>query len=281
MEELSLSSWNEFPAALNQIREKYGTYRRDFDSGQMIREVSILYRGQANKDWPLSTTLERRRPNPFSVIDYMRLVGRIQPEIQSFTGARWDVPGYLEMEREIVEKQEPIQPYLPAYDFLVHLRHHGFPSPLLDWSESPYIAAFFAYESPGMQDRAIYCYIERPKLVKGWSSGHAMVTVMGPYVTTHKRHFQQRARYTVATRYTSERHEFCAHSDVFDATHPGYDRNAHMQDVCIKIILPAGSRPDALRALNDFNINHFTLFQSEDSLIKAIEMKQFDLSETS
>jgi hypothetical protein len=32
-----------------------------------------------------------------------------------------------------------------SYDFMTRLRHHGFPSPLLDWPQSPYTAAFFAF----------------------------------------------------------------------------------------------------------------------------------------
>lgn len=101
-----------------------------------------------------------------------------------------------------------------------------------------------------------------------------MITVMGPYVSTHKRHFAQKASYTIATRwdYQTKTHAFCNHELVFNKDH-------ETQDVLVKIVLPAKDRLNALRYLSEFNINHFTLFQSEDALVKALEQKNFDLSD--
>jgi FRG domain len=48
---------------------------------------------------------------------------------------------------------------LPAYDLLIYTRHHGFPSPLLDWTRSAYIAAFFTFaaEHQGVKRRRSTC----------------------------------------------------------------------------------------------------------------------------
>ena len=273
MKTIRIKSWDRFDAALKRVRLEYGLYRTDLNDGSVFeRRVDILFRGQADAGWKLQTTLERRTEREFDVSQYCQHVVRSVSELETFTGARWNVPPFPELHREITDKSDSFNVHLPNYDFLVYLRHHGYPSPLLDWTESPYIAAYFAYMTAGKRNPAVYCYIERPRLAKGGMGGDPMISVRGPFVRADKRHFSQKAWYTVATHwdYQAKRHVFCPHELVFA-------RDDEHQDVLVKLVLPARDRVGAMRKLNEYNINHFTLFQSEDALVKALESKHFDL----
>jgi hypothetical protein len=75
----------------------------------------------------------------------------------------------------------------------------------------------------------------------------------------------------VALKWSEERraHVFCSPDEIFDRKHPN-------QDILIKITLPITDRKLALKDLGDYNINHFTLFQTEDSLIRKFSMENFD-----
>ena len=275
MQTVHLRSWEALDDALKRVRREHGEYVRTLDDGSKFeRRVRILYRGQTDAKWPLLTTLERKTSSEVDVLRYLDFAARTVNELESFTGARWSVPQIPDLEKEVRSKQDAFRVHLPSYDFLVHLRHHGFPSPLLDWSESPYIAAYFAYLNSGEKNPAVYCYIESPTFVKLGSGGSPMISVMGPYVSTHKRHFAQRASYTIATRWDAvrERHIFCPHEDVFG-------RKDETQDILVKLVLPAKDRLPALRRLSEYNINHFALFQSEDALVKALEIRYFDLGD--
>ena len=44
------------------------------------------------------------------------------------------------------------------WEFLALARHHGVPTRLLDWTENPLAALFFAVEALGQTDSAVWCY---------------------------------------------------------------------------------------------------------------------------
>lgn len=275
METIQTNSWQEFEDALNSVRTRYGTFRLNLEDNKVYEQKNlILFRGQSNSKWLLSTTLERKDSTQYSVQKYMEKVLRAHNELESFTGKSWQVPPYNKLGKEIQECQDTFKVHLPAYSFLVYLRHHGYPSPLLDWTTSPYIAAYFAYWNSQKENPAVYCYIERPNPSKIGTGGDSMITMMGPFVSTHPRHFAQRATYTISTYwdYRSSQHIFCPHENVFE-------KNDEKQDVLIKIELSQLARSEALQKLSDYNINHFTLFQSEDALVRALEFKHFDFED--
>lgn len=274
MKTIRVRTWDGFVKQVEKIRADFSIHTHHLKGGEKhTYRPDILFRGQANSKWKLQTTLERKTDEQFNVLDYIRLATHRLDEIESFTGIDWRVPDLPALRADLADKQREMRVHLPIYDYLVYLRHHAFPSPLLDWTESPYIAAYFAFAEPVNENPAIYCYIERPAVVKVRSGGDPTIYLKGPFVKTHKRHFAQKAWYTIAAKwnYGTQNHDFCSHESVFDSN----DKN---QDLLFKIILPKSERIQALRKLNDYNINHFTLFQSEDSLIKAIELKAFDLS---
>jgi hypothetical protein len=274
METHDLASWDEFRPLMHDMRKRCGAVATRLSDGTPSERANqLLFRGQADSEWELQTSLERRSAEPFDVPQYMLAAKWWVNELESFTGKRWNIKPWPDLKQEINTEQNSMRVYLPHYEYLVYLRQHGFPSPLLDWTESPYIAAYFAFCDQGTANRAaVYAYIETPTGGKLKRGGHPMITVNGPYVRTDATHFAQKAWYTVATKWSCKRksHSFCPHGDVF--------RTAFgTQDVLMKITLPADQRRHVLRDLNDYNINHFTLFQSEDSLVKALAMKCFDM----
>lgn len=270
MTTIHAKSWKDFVEIVDGLRDRYSVHKMVLDEKTIEQPVNLLWRGQADEAWPLMTTLERASGEIFDVMKYLHRATSKANEIESFTGQRWHVPDYPDLEKEVRDNQDAFRVVLPAYDYLVYLRHHGFPSPLLDWTESPFIAAYFALIETREENPAVYCYIETPGNVKSCTGGVPQITVKGPYVTTHKRHFAQKAQYTVSTRWNDaeERHYFCPHESIFS----GEERD---QDLLFKIVLPIAERRSSLTILNDYNINHFTLFQSEDSMIKALATKQF------
>jgi len=273
METKDLDSWAEFPDAIREIRDRYAQRELELPDGSTASlPVDIVFRGQGNSDWSLDTTLERTSDWPYSIITYMERATSVHNAIESISDRKWDIPIFPEIRKELNRNRNSLSVYLPCYEYLVYLRHLGFPSPFLDWTFSPYVAAYFAFESARSDRCAVYAFIERPEGAKSKFGGEPTINFHGPYVTTHVRHFAQKAMYTTSTQWIADKkeHRFCSHHNAESPTET-------WQDILIKLTIPTADRLVALKELDDFNINHYTLFQSEDALIRWQGIRAFEL----
>jgi len=266
MKTIELSSWADFLPTLEKIKSKYGHYPF---AGKEHKNV-ILYRGQAKADeWHLKTTLERFSDKRWSVRKYATLANRCGPEVESFIDRSWNLLSWKDLNKK-VDDYDTTSIDLPDYSFWVYLRQHGFPSPLLDWTRSPYIAAFFAAaERKEAGKVAVFAYVETPKGVKGGYIGAKTISVLGPNVKTDRRHFLQQCWYTICTERKENEYQFIPHEDALAHT-------SHSQDVLIKITIPSAERIKMLQALRLMNITQFSLFQTEEGLVRTLAFDKIE-----
>lgn len=88
-----------------------------------------VYRGSANVDWPLLTSLDR-----LGGVDQPHAKARLEEHI---------LRTFIRYSRPYVE-----YPVSNEWELLVIAQHHGVPTRLLDWSYSPFVAAHFATLEP-------------------------------------------------------------------------------------------------------------------------------------
>jgi len=208
-----------------------------------------------------------------SVQEYYFLVNRIGPAIETLTGVT-----ATQYNREVVESFSNLQSFFEFnrfptghdYEYLVYLRHHGFPSPLLDWSRSPYVAAFFAFRdgSAKLEKRSIYAYCETPTGAKGGAVGEPTIRVLGPYVRSHPRHFRQQSEYTLCESLDAQHcWQYDSHQHVVDRARPG-------QDLLWRFDISVEERVNVLQQLDNYNLNAYSLFDSEESLLETMWLRE-------
>jgi hypothetical protein len=264
MQTIDVKSWEEFEEQL--------AFRNTSTGAQ------YLFRGQGNSCWALDTTLERHAQRGMPFADYYRLISVVRPQIETFTGTNWGtLPGYPKV-AELTQEYDRFSLILsglgefPAYRYMAYLRHHGFPSPLLDWTRTPYVAAYFAFRSVAVEVEtvSIYVYLERPTGSKVWSSDETQIHTLGPYVPTHQRHFLQQSTYTICLDFQSDRGwNFAPHEKVFA-------RNDEKQDALLKFNVPSTERVKVLRRLDSYNLNAFSLFDSTETLMETMAVRHID-----
>lgn len=259
-QQFDLDTWEEFESHLARLAQSLHA-AKTFGSAS-----ELLYRGQSSFGWRLETTLERERTKIDTISEYFRFLSGAKPQLETFTGKKWpDID--LRAIQETYEKYDSLfLAQFPAYELCVYARHLGFPSFLLDWTRSPYIAAFFAFKNPTADRVAIWIYQEYIGQGKSGSSNEPQLKGLGPYVTSHPRHFLQQGEYTLAAQYNDGKWYIAGHHQVFELGRENQDR-------LLKFTLPRDERDKVLKKLDQFNINSYSLMQSEDALLETIAFR--------
>jgi hypothetical protein len=134
LSEQEFASWREFKADLYSRIEK--TQSNALGSAVAVDPKKFVFRGQGCRNWGLETSFDRRYKNLFGTgaldIDqeYNDMFNSFLEDCRYY-GVQDEVPNSL-----IAKPQ----------DFLEEKgQHYGLPTRLLDWSSSPYVAAFFSF----------------------------------------------------------------------------------------------------------------------------------------
>lgn len=104
---------------------------KDWISSTVTGGAQYYFRGQRKPDWKLQTSFHRlSEKTGITLLDYL---DRIIPEVAYQVSAA---------QNDVIDLSNEIQ----FGALLAKLQHYGFPTPLLDWTLSPYIAAYFAFK---------------------------------------------------------------------------------------------------------------------------------------
>ncbi len=216
---------------------------RDLIENQITDIGDYVFRGQSDSSWSLSSTLDR-------LIKHARKTNAKANEdsIDQFVG------DHLRRFRlEIRGRRGDNPPELKDNDLWALGQHFGLATPLLDWSRSPYISAFFALGSVNDQkvDRVLWCLHEdRVEKINKRIDDSLMLDLIFPDSDDNKRLLGQSGLFSKGP--------------VLTPVDKWVDEMAQPRTgpVLLKIVFPGDFRfrKSALRKLQLMNINHSTLF---------------------
>lgn len=234
--------------------EEYTAEIKKFENGN-----EILYRGQSNSCWKIESTLERFGIERLACEDYYKKVETYKPVLNSIFERQFERKVNLSGYMFNLNDYHDASWELPDSEYLTYLRHHGFPTPLIDWSRSLYVALFFACEDHFDKDGKVFINILSK--MHGGGDNVPELRHIGRYIETDQRHFAQQAEYLVPMKYT-DKWEFITYKEIEQGTFSHHTS-------CIEI--DRKSKISIMNDLNKMNINRYTIYLDEDSLIKSFK----------
>lgn len=265
-------NWSAAESGCVEVKLSSWKYFGDFVYQEMLDYTQYIWRGQRCDNWKLESTLDRLIRNakvPLTKSSSFR-DSHLEQFKYAARGRRGTNPPALEDEDS----------------WWALGQHHGLATPLLDWTTSPFVAAFFAFievDKPQTSHRAVYA-LHKPTIEKlarlkmREENARRREALTEAEKSGKKLGLFERARLeskaTVEVSFirplSDENQRLVNQGGLFSKvsapkkTIDEWTREHHDPDdkgnVLIKLLIPDRDRDGCLRYLNRMNINHLSLF---------------------
>jgi hypothetical protein len=240
---ITYESWSEFKSA----------FARDLANHDWLPPGRYVFRGQQSAGWALTSGFDRAYRH-IPPVDRYQVATRLLKEFQSMLDA------YHMPEARLGVANDPSGTQL---ELMALAQHYGLPTRLLDWSRSPYVAAFFAFSdlliAGELTDEARVAVWALDTQSTMWSAELGAQVVSVP-TRIDPRIRNQGGVFTVCVGTVGSLEEY-------------HNQAAPRQPALYQFSVPREQATIALRDLNAMDINHARLFPGYDGCVRAARLR--------
>src|SRR5450830_40151 len=229
-------SWEEFNGWLNTQSE----------------QIDLVFRGQKNSQWKLKTSFHRT-----GRFDLLRYGNEDVPRLNHYL---------VSLLNKSFKANDPIE-----HGALLNLaQHHGFPTPLLDWTESPYIGAFFAFSDlPKGEDDG---FVRLFTFNRGdWLADHQVTMDM----LDAKKYFSVHMLLPLHNPRALPQQSVVTSTNINDIESWFNSITPPHREYLTKIDIPKSERAKVMKELTKMGITSASLFPGIEGTCKALKEKYF------
>lgn len=203
------------------------------------KDQTFIYRGQGDISWRIETSINRILKSPGAYNPPHVLKYQLDNFKYSIRGKRGANP----------------ESYNSNIEWWALGQHYGLATPMLDFSDAPYVATFFAYEEDRTSDRLVAC-LNYKILLDFYERNHIdpedRIFILRPFMDDNPRIIAQSGLLAYIPLNTDLEtllsEYFCGCNDLVSC-----------DPVLIKFSIPNADRIEALKILEKFNIFHYLL----------------------
>lgn len=231
-------------------------------------EYGWAFRGQPNAAWPLRPALLRELDATTEVTEEQAL------KLEKYALCHFRERAHLHLDGHVLPQREDVLVWWTL------MQHYGAPTRMLDWTESPYVAAYFAALERPDDDGAVWAvhigYLRgRMDALYGaepspyspaqitevfLEPGEPLVLFTPKSLIPTDRMIAQRGLFTVCRNVLGD------HGEIMAETLPPVDNRTWL----VKVVLPARVKAGFLRHLRAMNITADSLFPGPDGLGRSV-----------